>query len=662
MEKLLSKLFEPILEWPRVFKRMLAVFMDAVVCVLAVWLAFYLRLGDFATPLEVLRWPMMVAVAVALPLFVILGLYRAIFRFAGSAVFVAIGRAVGIFGLIYAVIFTIMGVENVPRSIGLLVPILVLIGTAGMRGVAYIGLKTPYTHILNRMNAPAALIYGAGNAGSDLARALVGSTALRVVGMLDDDPQLQGGTVQGLRVFAPEKLPVLMTQYKVRTVLLAMPHIDRARRSAIVRQLTQQRVGVRTLPTLRALALGGASADQLQELDVDDLLGRDVVEPDAQLLALHNRGRVVLITGAGGSIGSELCRQVLAQNPAKLLLVEQSEFALYTIHQELNQWLNSAAAMSQGHSSAPRPVLVALLADVRNAAQMGEICRAWQPHTVYHAAAYKHVPLVEENVAAGLRNNVWGTLAVAQAAQAAGAVHFVLISTDKAVRPTNIMGASKRLAELVLQALAAQASQQGTAAAQTTFSMVRFGNVLGSSGSVVPLFRQQIRAGGPVTLTHEAVTRYFMTIPEAAQLVIQAAAMARGGEVFVLDMGEPVQIAELARRMIWSAGLSVRDAANPHGDIAIAVTGLRPGEKLYEELLIGDNPEPTTHPRILRAREDFLPWPALAAELQALDDELNACDIAAVTQRLRRLVSGYVPEQRIVDWLHGQRWPEKNTA
>lgn len=652
MEKLLSKLFEPILDWSRFSKRMLAILVDCVICVLAVWLAFYLRLGDFSTTLDILQYPIVLAIFMALPMFITCGLYRAIFRFSGAAVFVAIGRAVGAFGLIYALIFAVIGMENVPRSIGILVPILIFIGVSGIRGLAYMGLKTPYTHILKRLGAPAALIYGAGSAGSDLARALSGSTALRVVGMLDDDAQLHGATVQGLRVFNPARLSEIVKQHNIRTVLLAMPHLSRARRSAIVRELTQQRLAVRVLPTLRGLAAGTTNVDQLQELSIDDLLGREVVEPVPELLARHNRGRIVLVTGAGGSIGSELCRQVLEQRPTLLLLVEQSEFALYTIHQELSQQLQTAAPQSTESqpTNATQTRLIPLLADVRNAAQMAEICRAWQPHTVYHAAAYKHVPLVEENAAAGLRNNVWGTLAVAQAARSAGVAQFVLISTDKAVRPTNIMGASKRLAELVLQALAAQETE-----GKTTFSMVRFGNVLGSSGSVVPLFRQQIRAGGPITLTHEAVTRYFMTIPEAAQLVIQAAAMAHGGEVFVLDMGEPVQIAELAQRMIWSAGLSVRDASNPAGDIAITVTGLRPGEKLYEELLIGDNPEPTDHPRILRAREDFLPWPALMAELDGLAGELDASDIAAASRRLQRLVAGYTPEPRIVDWMHAQR-------
>jgi FlaA1/EpsC-like NDP-sugar epimerase len=346
----------------------------------------------------------------------------------------------------------------------------------------------------------------------------------------------------------------------------------------------------------------------------------------------------VLVTGAGGSIGSELCRQILAVAPAKLLLIEQSEFALYAIHQELEEKLAALDA-------ATPPVLVSLLASVQDDDRMREIMSTWHPDTVYHAAAYKHVPLVEHNPAAGIKNNVLGTLRTAQAAAENGVTDFVLISTDKAVRPTNVMGASKRLAEMALQALAA--TQTGT-----KFSMVRFGNVLGSSGSVVPKFRQQIRNGGPITLTHSEVTRYFMTIPEAAQLVIQAGAMAKGGDVFVLNMGQPVRIMDLARRMVELSGLTVKDEQNPDGDIEIAVTGLRPGEKLYEELLIGDNPKPTVHPRIMKAQEDFMPWAEFEAELNALEIALNVNDVGVIRLMMQQLVAGYAPSDDIVDWVY----------
>jgi FlaA1/EpsC-like NDP-sugar epimerase len=396
-------------------------------------------------------------------------------------------------------------------------------------------------------------------------------------------------------------------------------------------------VAVRTLPSFTDLAQGKVSISDLRELDIEDLLGRDPVAPVPSLLAKNIQGKVVLVTGAGGSIGSELCRQILQVGPEQLLMVEQSEFALYAIQQELEQQMNL-----QYCKAVP---LVALLASVQDRVRMTQIMSSWRPHTVYHAAAYKHVPLVEHNPAEGLRNNVFGTLHTAQAALACGVSDFVLISTDKAVRPTNVMGASKRLAEMLLQALAATRPA-------TQFTMVRFGNVLGSSGSVVPKFRQQLRAGGPITLTHADITRYFMTIPEAAQLVIQAGAMAQGGDVFVLDMGESVKIMDLAKRMIELSGLSLRDELNPEGDIEIEITGLRPGEKLYEELLIGDNPELTSHQRIMRAKEDFMAWPQLQLELAELESCLDSLDGDRIRDAVCRLVPGYAPSGTAPEWSH----------
>ena len=417
-------------------------------------------------------------------------------------------------------------------------------------------------------------------------------------------------------------------------MLLAFPSASRQRRNQILARIQSARVAVRTLPSVSDMIHGRVSASDIHELDEDDLLGREPVPPDAALLAKNVAGKVVMVTGAGGSIGSELCRQIAAIGPEKLLLVEQSEFALYTIHQELRDKF-----AGRGFESIP------LLASVQDAARLNEIMAAWRPYTVYHAAAYKHVPLVEHNPVEGVKNNVLGTLRAALAAEANGVAEFVLISTDKAVRPTNVMGASKRLAEMVLQALAARDG------GETRFTMVRFGNVLGSSGSVVPMFRRQIRDGGPITLTHAEITRYFMTIPEAAQLVIQASAMAQGGDVFLLDMGQPVKIADLARRMIQLSGLTCKDEDNPEGDIEIRITGLRPGEKLYEELLIGDNPQPTSHPRIMKANETFLAWPVLAEKMAVLETVLSDSDVSAVRSLLKALVSGYAPSEGIVDWV-----------
>jgi FlaA1/EpsC-like NDP-sugar epimerase len=417
--------------------------------------------------------------------------------------------------------------------------------------------------------------------------------------------------------------------------------------------LAPHRLAVRTLPGLSDLATGRVTMADVRELDIDDLLGREPVQPNGLLLNRNTHGKAVLVTGAGGSIGSELCRQIIKTQPRQLLLVEMSEFALYQIHQELQ-----AAVLDADVE------LVPLLASVCDEVRMHEIMDTWRPNTVYHAAAYKHVPLVEHNPAEGVRNNVWGTKVCAEAAARNGVQNFVLISTDKAVRPTNIMGATKRLAEMVLQALAqlkpAAVAKGGHPNHRTCFSMVRFGNVLGSSGSVVPLFREQIKNGGPITLTHTDITRFFMTIPEAAQLVIQAGAMGSGGDVFVLDMGQAVRIYDLAVRMVELTGFTVRDEAYPDGDIEIKVTGLRPGEKLYEELLIGDDPKPTQHSRIMKAHDEFLPWPLLQEQLQALGLALGVNDVPVIRGMLQQLVQGYEPSGEVVDWVHLAQAREAN--
>jgi FlaA1/EpsC-like NDP-sugar epimerase len=453
---------------------------------------------------------------------------------------------------------------------------------------------------------------------------------------LDDDDRLQGHVLNGLPIYDPNDLGHLVKTLSISNVLLALPNISRKRRNDILNHIRGAHVSVRTLPSMTDLAQGKVSISDVRELDVDDLLGREPVMPNHILLAKNVHGKVVMVTGAGGSIGSELCRQILSIGPTKLLLIEQSEFALYGIHQELEE---------KGADS--ETVLVPLLASVQDEERMREIVSTWRPDTVYHTAAYKHVPLVEHNPAAGIKNNVLGTLNIAMAAAENGVTDFVLISTDKAVRPTNVMGASKRLAEMVLQALAANAKN-----AETRFCMVRFGNVLDSSGSVVPKFRQQIRESGRITLTHLDVTRYFMTIPEAAQLVIQAGAMAKGGDVFVLDMGQPVRIMDLARRMIELSGLIVRDEQTPDGDIEIEITGLRPGEKLYEELLIGNNPQSTLHPRIMRAQEEFIAWTEFEGKLKSLELALNVNDVGVIRLMMQQLVTGYIPSDAIVDWVY----------
>jgi FlaA1/EpsC-like NDP-sugar epimerase len=624
-----------LLNMPRLAKRALAVTVDVALCVLAVWIALYLRLEVWLRLEPPYLWPVIGSVLIAIPLFIRFGLYRAIFRYAGWNATLSLGQAMALYGLFYATVFTVISVPGVPRSVGIIQPLLLFVFVGLSRLFVRLWLGGLYRNLLRRREQPGVLIYGAGTAGRQLAAALARSPEHRLLGFVDDDSRLQGNSLDGRNVYPPTRLADLITDLGVTDVLLAIPSASRQRRREIIESLRHLPLHVRTLPGVADLAAGRINLDDLRELEIEDLLGREPVAPEPALLERLIHDRVVAVTGAGGSIGSELSRQIADLRPRTLLLIEQSEFALYAIHQELQRRL--------GHDAVE---LVPLLASVQDEARMSQILGAWKPHTLYHAAAYKHVPLVEHNAVQGLRNNVWGTWVTARAALAAGVRHFVLISTDKAVRPTNIMGASKRLAELVLQALAEQH------AGRTRFSMVRFGNVLGSSGSVVPLFREQIAAGGPITVTHPDITRFFMTIPEAAQLVIQAGAMAEGGEVFVLDMGEPVRIMDLAVRMIELSGLQVRSAEHPWGQIEIRVTGLRPGEKLYEELLIGDDPQPTSHPRIWRAREAQIPHDELMDLLAQFDATLLANDVPALRALLQRVVQGYQPTGEVVDWLH----------
>jgi FlaA1/EpsC-like NDP-sugar epimerase len=647
LSKSLFNFSVPILALPRAAKRFVVLSVDFGLCVLTVWLAYYLRLGEFVALSDTALWAVGASTGIALPIFLMSGLYRAIFRYSGWPALLAVARAVGIYGLLYASVFTAIGVTGVPRTVGIIQPILLLLFVGASRALARIWLGDQYLSILKHASRPKALIYGAGTAGRQLAAAMANSHEMQVVGFLDDDDRLHGHVLNGQPIYNPADLDNLAAMLNISDVLLAMPSLSRKHRNEVLSQIRLARVAVRTLPSVTDLAQGKVSVSDLRELGIDDLLGREPVTPNQILLVKNIGGKVVLVTGAGGSIGSELCRQILTVNPAKLLLIEQSEFSLYAIHQELEKRLG-------GLKSVKIPILVPLLASVQDDNRMREIMSTWRPDTVYHAAAYKHVPLVEHNLAEGIKNNVLGTLCTAQAAAENGVTDFVLISTDKAVRPTNIMGASKRLAEMALQAFAASTSG-------TKFSMVRFGNVLASSGSVVPKFRQQIREGGPITLTHPEITRYFMTIPEASQLVIQAGAMAKGGEVFVLDMGQSVRIMDLARRMVEMSGLTVKDAQNPDGDIEVEITGLRPGEKLYEELLIGDNPKPTSHSRIMKANEEFIPWVDLEDKLNALGMALNVNDVGVIRLMMQQLVSGYTPSGEIVDWVHLEQEVESQT-
>ena len=639
-----DKFVLPFLALPRKTKRGLALTVDCSMCILTVWLAYCLRLDDWVV-LEGREWlPAVVSLALALPIFVALGLYRAIFRYVGMSAFMTVVKAVSIYGLAFMTIFTAISVPGVPRSVGILQPLLLLIAVGLSRMWTRYWLSNAYQRLLNRNALIKVLIYGAGTSGRQLAGALANSAELSVVGYLDDDSSLREAIMGGLPIHDPKDLPELVDTLEIRDVLLALPNASRKRRNEILETMRQSRVTVRSMPDLTALAQGLLTVSDLPELGIEDLLGRDVVAPNQALLHHDTHGKVVMVTGAAGSIGSELCRQILGTMPTTLLLLEQSEFGLYALQRELERLIDRMRGR--------KPRIIPLLASVRDEDRLRQIMSVWRPQTVYHAAAYKHVPLVEQNPAEGIRNNVIGTVVAARVARDNGVESFVLISTDKAVRPTNIMGASKRLAEMVLQALQAE---QSLGESSTRFSMVRFGNVLGSSGSVVPLFRQQIREGGPVTLTHPDITRYFMTIPEASQLVIQAGALSTGGDVFLLDMGEPVRIADLARTMIELSGLDVKDEANPDGDIELQITGLRPGEKLYEELLIGDNSEPTAHPRIMRAQEDFVPWQELNSKLAELDDALDSNNGPKARKMMETLVSGYAPAVEVFDFVFRKR-------
>ncbi|ATP47644.1 hypothetical protein CR511_06880 [Pseudomonas putida] len=653
-----------LLALPRGYKRLLQVITDIVLVWAALWLAFLVRLGidELANPVLEHVWLFVAAPAVSIPLFIRFGMYRAVMRYFGNDALIAIIKAVSLSALVLGLVVYWYSDHQrlVPRSVIFNYWWLSMIMVGGLR----LGMRQYFhgdwfvtaQHVLfaNRQDGlPRVAIYGAGAAGNQLVAALRMGKVMRPVAFIDDDDSIAERIISGLQVYKPEQIHKMLEVSGAEEILLAIPSASRARRREILTYLESFPLHVRSIPGFMDLASGRVKVDDIQEVDVADLLGRDAVPAQDDLLERCIAGQTVLVTGAGGSIGSELCRQILSLSPCTLLLFEHSEFNLYSIQSELEQRITREALPIR---------LLPILGSVRNPRQLLEVMRNWSVDTVYHAAAYKHVPLVEHNIAEGVLNNVIGTLNTAQAALQAGVANFVLVSTDKAVRPTNVMGSTKRLAEITLQALSHEAApvlfgDAGNVSQvnRTRFTMVRFGNVLGSSGSVIPLFHKQIKAGGPVTVTHPKITRYFMTIPEAAQLVIQAGSMGQGGDVFVLDMGEPVLIAELAEKMIHLSGLSLRSERNPHGDITVEFTGLRPGEKLYEELLIGDNVLATRHPMIMSAEEEYLPWEVLKQKLNELLQAIERDDYDTVRQILRQTVAGYVPQGEIVDFIHRQR-------
>ena len=634
-------------------KAVILISMDAFFVLLAFWLSLSLRWGVWYVPTGDKWYLFAVAPFIAIPIFARLGLYRAIIRYIEIRALWVIVQATALYALAFAFVIYESDIKVIPRTVSPLNWVLIMLFIGSSRFCARCWLGEIYfrlggSRINKAVGKKNVVIYGAGSAGAQLAAALEQGREFKAVAFIDDDALIQDMKINNLKIHSLASLNLLIDRYQVSHVLLAMPSVSRARIGELIRMLEPYKIHVMSMPGLSDIAQGRVTVDALQEVDIADLLGRDAVSPNPNLLSANISGKVVMVTGAGGSIGSELCRQIIQLQPTALVLYEMCEFGLYAIENELN------FTLKQVNQSLIQPIeLITLLGSVTDAVRVEKVCKTFKVQTIYHAAAYKHVPMVEKNPGQGIWNNIFGTLHTAQAAINAGVELFVLISTDKAVRPTNTMGATKRFAELILQAL----SLQNTLPSSTRFTMVRFGNVLGSSGSVVPLFREQIARGGPVTVTDARIIRYFMTIPEAAQLVIQAGALAEGGDVFVLDMGEPIRILDLAKRMIHLSGLQMKDESHPAGEIEISFTGLRPGEKLYEELLIGDNVTDTHHPRIMRAEEHVIPWNVLDMLLSDLKTAAREDDFIQVRDILKQAVTGFVPQCGIDDlvWKQDQR-------
>ena len=643
MASLLKEFSNSIISLPRYSKRTIAVLTDASLCILCTWLAYIIRLEELILFKDFNFTPALLSVIIAMPIFWLFGFYRTIFRYTGLSIIFTILVSTFIYGLLYFLVFGVYGISGVPRSIGILQPMLlfflIILSRLGIKYILSINISD--TKTFNKKNV---LIYGAGEAGRKLAVVLANSFEFKVQGFIDDNDQLHRQLLLGRTVYAPSNLNKLIQNKYIQYVFLALPTISRSEKNRIIEKLKHYRVSVKTLPSISEIINGRISISDIKDLNIDDLLSREEVKPDVKLLNKNINSKNVLVTGAGGSIGSELCRQIIRLNPKKLLLLELNEFALYNIHTELNSYTYDTK-------------LVPLLANVQDLTKLETIFQTFNVETVYHAAAYKHVPLVEENICEGVKNNVYSTLAVAKASVKTKVSNLVLISSDKAVRPTNVMGASKRLSELCMQGI-----YNDTKDIITNFSIVRFGNVLESSGSVIPKFKNQIKEGGPVTLTHEEVTRYFMTTTEAAQLVIQAGAMGKESEVFVLDMGESIKIKDLIYKMIYLSGLSVKDEKNLKGDIEIKITGLRPGEKLFEELLIGDNPEKTNHSKIKKIIDPHVPFSHLEIYLNQLKILLNQNKVHEVKKMLSKLLELYKSDNEIVDHIFIEQNLENETV
>jgi FlaA1/EpsC-like NDP-sugar epimerase len=690
----MHNIFKDILAIPRPAKRSILIATDVVLLIGALWLSFSLRLDNWYWPLGGVNNPIVLLVVIApvfaVPIFAQFGLYRAIIRYLGMRATWSIVKAVAVYAVLWGLVVFLSGIQGVPRSIVLINAMVALLAIGGSRmGARWLLRKIEDSFKIdpNGINIRAShqsrvVIYGAGAAGRQLAFGLGQSRECILLAFVDDSVELQGRDLMDVPILSQEKLRVFVADQRIDDIFLAIPSITSKQRNLIIEGLRPLSPRIRTLPGLIEMARGKVDYSALLDLDINDLLSRDPAEPDEAMLQEQVSKATIMVTGAGGSIGSELCRQILRRKPNVLLLFELSEFALYTLHNELLDSIHYLA--HQKRSSAEFeifPDIIPLLGSVSDENRVSDIMQTWKPSIIYHAAAIKHVPIVEQNIAECIKINVLGTLVMAKVAAEQQVKRFILISTDKAVNPTNAMGASKRCCEMILQALAEEqlpsfdfmpgGKHSSQVALKTQFAIVRFGNVLDSSGSVVPRFRKQIAQGGPITLTHQDITRYFMTIPEAAQLVMQTGAMVgnigqgigsyrnqhvyKGADVYVLDMGDPVKVYDLACRMVEISGFKIKDNNSPEGDIAIEVVGLRPGEKLYEELLIGNNPKKTGHPRIMKAREKYLPWDELRPILQTLQVAALNGDVMMIRAIFKNLVPEYMPDEEISDWVYKEQ-------
>jgi len=622
-----------IINLPRYAKRIIAIVTDMGLCILCTWLAFYLRLEKFININDITIFAVIISIFLAIPIYWLSGMYKTMFRFTDSSIILTVFVATFVYSLLYFAVIGIYGIKGIPRSIGIIQPILLFIIISSSR----VTVKYLFTSSAgNSKNKKNVLIYGAGSAGRQLLSSFENNLEMNVIGFLDDNPQFHKQIILGQTVYNPQKINKLIQNKNIDLILLALPTINRQKRNQIIDSLKKYKIEVKTLPSIQDIVDGKISVSDIKDLTIEDLLSREEVQPNFELLSKNIASKVVMITGAGGSIGSEISRQIIKFKPKKIILIELNEFVLYKINEELK-------SLNQNIKIIP------LLMNVQNSTRIEEVIKTFRVDTIYHAAAYKHVPLVEENICESVKNNVFGTFIVAQIALKYRVENFVLISSDKAVRPTNIMGATKRLAEICIQSLCESQNHQ------TKFAIVRFGNVIESSGSVIPKFKKQIKKGGPITLTHPDVTRYFMTITEASQLVMQAAVMAEKCDVFVLDMGKSIKIADLVHKMIKLSGLSIKNAENPDGDIEVKIIGLRAGEKLYEELLIGDNPQKTSHEKIMKAQDPFVSFDKLKIDLDKLLILLEENRIADIKDMINKLVISYTSNSNIIDHIYNEK-------